>query len=503
MIKNNNKKSFPHLSDGFVDENRWVYLSLIWMLRQPKKSLMVVIRQPRKFFAFICRHPNKFFFSTKYSLRVTKGKKNNSNFYRRLILKYKNSYIRKLDRRDDRPVILLLSTYPFINPTHGGQIRLKNIATMYECAGWRVHSVAIYDTKVDPQLTGPYDIYFDSQSPWRMYNGNDIPFITDLQSGKYATTDYVFDKIIKFLPNQLDVIHAEQPWMWPVVKKLATIDKYKNSILVNGTQNIELHLKQSIFDKYGINNPDVINEIDELELLACREADITVAVTEKDLAHFKRHTNGIGIMAPNGVSPWSASEDKLEEWRAKLPTGPWLLYVASAHPPNFTGFIECIGDSLACLPPDGRIVVAGSVSKHIYRVMSQTRFHSLNLSRLQLLFELSDEDLSAVKTLAPAYLLPLKDGGGSNLKTAEALYSNAIVVGSSHAFRGFEGYMHSQGVYICRTSVDFQNTIRTLSQGNFLNSFNRQNKDLLTWEFSLSELIKTIFELKCENDIKK
>ena len=64
-IKKRDGKLFPHLKDGFVDENRWVYLSLLWMLRQPKKSLLVFLRQPRKVFAFVCRHPKKFLFSGK------------------------------------------------------------------------------------------------------------------------------------------------------------------------------------------------------------------------------------------------------------------------------------------------------------------------------------------------------------------------------------------------------------------------------------------------------
>jgi hypothetical protein len=501
MIKNNNKKSFPHLSDGFVDENRWIYLSLLWILRQPKKSLLVVFRHPRKCFAFIIRHPKKFIFSHKNSSSVRNGKKNKLNYFKRLIIKYNKWYIRRRDRRDKRPVALLLSTYPFVNPTHGGQVRLKNISHAYHEAGWRVHSVAIYSEKIGPQYTGPYDIYFDHKSHLRLYKNEIIPFVADLQSGKYALTNPIFNKIVKYLPDVLEVIHVEQPWLWPLAKELVGLDKYRNTILVNGTQNIESDLKRSIFDSYSVVSEDALIEIKELEITACREANITIAVTEKDLKYYKEHINGMGLLAPNGISPWVASNNKLNEWRAKLPSGPWLLYVASAHPPNFTGFIECIGDSLACLPPDGRIVIAGSVSVHIHRVMSETRFHSLNLSRLQLLFELSDEDLAAVKTLAPAYLLPLKDGGGSNLKTAEALYSNSIVVASRHAFRGFESFMHSAGVHICDTKKEFQSVIRDLSQDKLANTFNRKNKNLLTWEHTLSELIKSIRKLKSLNKV--
>ena len=99
---------------------------------------------------------------------------------------------------------------------------------------------------------------------------------------------------------------------------------------------------------------------------------------------------------------------------------------------------DCVGPSLGCFPPDSRLVVAGSVCSHLYQHLAATRWQSLNLSRLELLNTLPDEDLAAVKTLAHGFLLPILHGGGSNIKTAEALYSGAYVLGSEAAFRGFE-----------------------------------------------------------------
>jgi hypothetical protein len=105
-------------------------------------------------------------------------------------------------------------------------------------------------------------------------------------------------------------------------------------------------------------------------------------------------------------------------------------------------------------------VIAGSVCEHIYRCLSETRWHTLNLSRLQLLFTLSDDDLAAVKTLAHAFILPIEQGGGSNIKTAEALYSGAYVIGSEAAFRGFNELTTLPEVMVARSPHEFQIAIR-------------------------------------------
>ena len=87
-----------------------------------------------------------------------------------------------------------------------------------------------------------------------------------------------------------------------------------------------------------------------------------------------------------------------------------------------------------------------------------------NLSRLELLFVLSDEDLAAVKTLAHAFLLPIQHGGGSNIKTAEALYSGKYVIGSEAAFRGFQPFIDLPEVTVARSPSQFQQAMRSVLQ---------------------------------------
>jgi hypothetical protein len=65
-----------------------------------------------------------------------------------------------------------------------------------------------------------------------------------------------------------------------------------------------------------------------------------------------------------------------------------------------------------------------------------------------------------VKTLAHAFLLPIPHGGGSNIKTAEALFSGAYVIGSEAAFRGYEDFLDLPEVVVARTPTVFQTSIR-------------------------------------------
>lgn len=364
-----------------------------------------------------------------------------------------------------KPTVLLLSTYPFLEPRHGGQVRLANIAHAYEAANWQVVSMAIYEPEgYGAQRLGPRDLAFPVDSPYRQFDGRDVPLVNDLLTGLYAAADDGgFGTVVRQLPAQVEVIHVEQPWLWPLAKRIKHLPGFEGAILIYGSQNIEAPLKRDILSGYGVADAaQVVAEIDALERRAACEADVAVAVTKSDLATLASWGARHAVLASNGIAPWQASPERLAHWRARLPKAPWMLYVASAHPPNFTGFTDCVGPSLACFAPDSRLVVAGSVCAHLYQHLAATRWHSLNLSRLELLGILSDEDLAAVKTLAHAFLLPIPHGGGSNIKTAEALYSGAYVLGSEAAFRGFEDLLDLPEVVVARSPAMFQTSIRTV-----------------------------------------
>lgn len=412
--------------------------------------------------------------------------------------------------RPTKGTVLILSTYPLGEPKHGGEVRLLNIKRAYESAGWRVTPLAIYPEEAYRKSSaGPDDILFPSNSPHRLFNGRLVPFVTDIASGAFASSEGgALPKILATVPSRIDVIHVEQPWLWPLAIVLRERQQYSSPLLVYGSQNIEAPLKRGIFNDWNVLEfEDAIDAVDRLERQAAREADLTVAVTQGDVDVLASWGVSNVKLLPNGIEPWRADDEAIAEWRQRLPKHPWLLYVASGHPPNFTGFSQVFGESLGCFPPVSRLVVAGSVTEHIYKVMRNTKWSTLNLSRLQLLFTLSDRDLAAVKTLAHGFILPISFGGGSNIKTAEALYSGAYVVGTPSAFRGFESFVELPEVFTGGNAKEFRRVIRdvlALPRALPLRAGSPQSerRQSLRWDVCLASLPAMVEKLKCDKCVQ-
>jgi glycosyltransferase involved in cell wall biosynthesis len=64
--------------------------------------------------------------------------------------------------------------------------------------------------------------------------------------------------------------------------------------------------------------------------------------------------------------------------------------------------------------------------------------------------------LDAIIANASALLLPIEYGGGSHLKTAEALASGRPIIGTSSSFRGFTEYLDLSRVTIADTPEQFE-----------------------------------------------
>lgn len=402
--------------------------------------------------------------------------------------------------------VLVLSTYPCVRPRHGGQVRLANVLEAYRRGGFHVRSIAVYEPEsfADADV-GPLDVPFPMDCAFRLYGGRPVPLITDLLSGQYAAAESgAYPRIRASLVGRVDVIHLEQPWLLPLAKRLVTEhDGCRDAVLVYGSQNIEIDLKQAIFRSYDVRTgDDALIEISDLERDAASCADLTLAVTENDRLRLEAMGARHAVLAANGISPWQASPEALDRWRARLPSSPWLLYVASAHPPNFQGFIPCVGDSLACIPPSSSLVVAGSVGPHVERVLSEGRFGELNRSRIRVLGVLDDDDLAAVKTLAHGFVLPLLDGGGSNIKTAEALYSGKHVIATSVSLRGYDAYRDSTRIHVADAPTEFQAAVRhVLSQPPPVLSEREEKQRLdLTWERCLEAVPSEVTRARAQRE---
>ncbi len=407
-----------------------------------------------------------------------------------------------------RPRVLTLAPYPVRRPRHGGQLRAAAMLRVYEAAGFDVHPVGFYQAEAyEAADIGLYDIAFPGDSPFRNYHGVPMPALSDFLMGPFAlASDAVFRTISDALPGPVDVIQVEQPWLYALARRLQLDSPLcRGALLVNSSHNIEAPMKRAILGES--TNPVLIEQavadMAAIERELAREAELSLAVTREDAEALRGYGAPRVLHAANGISPWHADAARCAQWRTRLPEQPWPIFIASAHPPNYTGFIEAIGDSLACIPEGSKLVVAGGVGPHLERELAKSRWGALNQSRLQVLGVLDDADLAAVKSLAHAFLLPIGGGGGSNIKTAEALYSGRPVVCTRTALRGFEHFAGLPGVTVAATPEQFQAGIRkVLEQATAPAPAVDDLRASLTWDACLGGVPPAVAALLAQREEK-
>lgn len=411
-------------------------------------------------------------------------------------------------RKNSKSHVLQLTPYPIRQPRHGGQLRAAAIRRSFLENGFTVQSIGFYpEEDYKPDALSLHDVAFPRQSPFRLYKGRRIPELSDFMMASFAINDkQAYSQVTRTIQTPIDVIIVEQPWLYPLARRLKMEEPLcRDTLIVFSSQNIEAPMKRGIFGTLDNITAEAIRDIAALEREAACGADLSIAVTEEDADILRGYGASTVILAPNGIDPWSVDPERLNYWRPRLPQNPWPLFVASAHPPNYIGFTTSIGDALGCIPPGSKLVIAGSVGPQLETILLDSPWKKLNASRMQVLGVLDDEDLSAVKQLTHTFLLPLGGGGGSNIKTAEALYSGKPVISTSTALRGFENYRGLPGLLIADTPSAFQQALRSTLQNNRRSNpgleTDRRLRQRLTWRVSLSALppaVSSLFPTKRE-----
>ncbi len=383
------------------------------------------------------------------------------------------------------PRLLLLTTYPLVAPRHGGQVRAQALARTYERSGFEVIPLAVVEEGAFPRAElGPRDVEFPSKDPQWFLDGEQRPGTTELRSGRYAVIEPIYRAISAALPPRLEVIHLEQPFLLPLALRLKAEPRFSTAVLVYGSQNIEAPLKEAQLRSAPAEAREHVTRlVADLEAAACREAQLSLAVSAADRQALQALGANAVALAPNGVQPWSARPAVVELWKARLGARAVALFVASAHPPNVDGFVHAFGEALGCVPPDCRVVVAGSAGPVLAERYRRSRFSSLNAARLVATGPLGEDDLSALKELAAVFVLPIFEGGGSNLKTAEALTSRRAVIATTTSLRGFEAYQQLAGLTIADTKPAFQRAVsHALTEPPTPISLTPELRAKLTWE---------------------
>lgn len=393
--------------------------------------------------------------------------------------------------------IMVVSTYPVKNTQHGGQKRLSAIVDAYREVGHTVVPVGVFDGGIYRDHS-KYDIELSSEAT---REARSHPWTSDILCGEAVYSDpEVKREMIKRLRSvKPDVLHFEQPFMYlglkPLLRELGMSPK-----IIFGSQNIEGPMKREILEGQFVPQGDVekaVATIDKIENELARDADIVVACTKSDADVYTKA--GVDsskiVIAHNGIHPAISSVSDVAYWQSifsKEDIHNKILFIASAHPPSITGFEDMIGKGMGFLGSHDRIMVAGSVSDYFQDIFKDTNLDIGDATmwlRMYPCGRLSESRLGSLISLADVIVLPITEGGGSNLKTAEALLSNKKVVTTAHALRSFEWAKDLPNVWVADSADAFRAAIIEALATDFVPRSREQQSlvDKVTWENQLSD----------------
>ena len=386
--------------------------------------------------------------------------------------------------------VLALGTFPIIRPVHGGQRRVAAFKQFYESRGAQYFHACIYnaahysatDVGADdwPLIVPPTDTGLAN-------------LIGDLMSGHQFERD---EPTLKHFVGVLeridpDILQVEHPFMWPLARRLRQICGNRELCLVYSSHNVEAPLKREILVSQGVSSElrrKICAEIEEIEAELCREADLVVCVSSADRAHYcQSKAPADVVIVPNGVDrPPEGSQHRTNEAVQRTFEGRrFVMTVGSAHPPNVDGTCHYLVDGgIFCVPPAKSIAVCGGVSHLLFQRSEFQRYLRANSARVEFFPDLDDADLWAIKHACHGVILPLRSGGGSNLKTAEALALGKWTIGTLVALRGYEWLAGAEGVIIANDRSSFRHAMRDVLQRPplQLTEGDRSAREALFWD---------------------
>ena len=363
------------------------------------------------------------------------------------------------------PKVLYLLPYSESDSVHGGIIRAREIQQKLTA------------NKVDVEVIKLLDLNYSAiETNFKHTLPREIAGDLDLLNRNFHLVERDL--------TTFDFIIFEQPWSWNEVKRLK--EKNPHLKLIYSSQNIEWKLKEIIFRKYlGSSALEYAIKIRDLEIEIAQTVDFMLTVSSIDQSWYANYTKRIPLLLPNGTSLKAT-----EHFELRTRKNNYGVVVGSAHPPNIEGCLKYLEDLELWMPAQRSIVVVGSLAQALERNWGGIR-NRWQAVCVTLIPSASDEELKTWIYNSSVVLLPIAYGGGTNLKTAEALASNKPIVASQSAFRGYEDFSKLEGVHVAKNSLDFKiKTIASLTATGE-KTIERDTTSLL-WENTLNPIIQLL-----------
>lgn len=397
--------------------------------------------------------------------------------------------------------VLLMSTYPIKGALTGGPLRVKAILEEYKKHFKSVSHVAVFSRYHHPAGYEPTDIAVrgDLAQATRY-----APDTSDYLIGKAIATDKELRARVVAYIEQLhpDIIQIEQMFCWIGLKDAIKDLSYSPQITYS-SHNIEWSMKKELLEGLGYKREDIaqmIEDIKSAEYDLASKASAVFAVTKADGESLVAMGAKSYTLARNGVFPLNAQEKDIEYWRAYFAQRgieQIAVFIGSAHPPNIQGFKEMIGFGLGFLKRNQAIVLAGDVGTNIMDNLDrQDAQQFTSLRRLISVGRLSHPRLQGLLSYAHTILLPITEGGGSNLKTAEAIASRKPVVATAKAYRSFDEFKDAPQVLLADTRQKFKDSIRrSFEENNVTKLDSKVDVNSVLWSACLKPMSQKLEEI--------
>jgi hypothetical protein len=359
--------------------------------------------------------------------------------------------------------ILIVAPYPITIPQHGGQKRTKALVEHYQTLFEHVRFVGVFHRGHYPQF-GVEDMPVAQPDIIKKLT-TDQHHASELITGEAINNDvHVRSPMAKLLTEfRPDVIHIEQPY--PFIGLAPLLNELNmHPQLIYGSQNIEHRMKKAIYKNIGMSGASakkLAKKIEDLESTFSKQADLVIAVSPADAQVHKQMGARRVIIAPNGIAKSVAKEQEIQYWqefKKEKKINQVVAFIGSGHPPNWQGYIQMMGADSSFLPKDVNVLMAGGVSEYFRATYKGNNFAKFWSKAVPLGF-LTEEKLVGLLEVSDVILLPIVSGGGSNLKSAEAILSGKKIVATSYAFRGFDRYRNLENIYISDNPDEFRQLI--------------------------------------------
>lgn len=338
--------------------------------------------------------------------------------------------------------VLQLSYYPALEVITGGERRIEAMRSLIKKMGCKLLTYGVYRAYQNGPLGNSYIQLSRTESDWCFKNMAEWELrMTDVVLGNRRYKK----KLESFLfSNKPDVVWFEHPYQWLLLREYIL---NTNTPVVYDCHNIEWKLKESSFSKKSISVEKALNRLFDIETELITSADFTLCCTDSD-AKWCQKIGGRGLLMPNGNS-YPLKQGTSHNWPKlkSLATDKIVIsYISAAHEPNWIGIKDLVLPILKKLESKKSIqfILMGDI-EHFFTEWEKANGKLNNVTCLGRISEMTKSD---VYKLSDMIVLPITEGGGSNLKTAEALLTSKFVLATDMAFRGFEEYVQEAGVSV-------------------------------------------------------